>query len=426
MIKRILVGCGVVGLLVLLAFILLAWESAIPEEAPPATADFSAAEVEQGRVLAGIGNCQSCHTVDPARPYAGGLAMPTPFGTLYSTNISPDPEAGIGRWSEAAFIRGMQEGVARDGSHLYPVFPYTHYSLVNDADLRALYAFIMTREPISGVSPDNELAFPFNLRMLQAGWKLLFFDDERWQPDADRSAQWNRGAYLAEGLGHCSSCHTPRNKLGAEIASQAYDGALVKNWYAPALNASNQTPVGWTQQELYAYLRNGGSPYHGVAIGSMADVVHQGLAAASDDDIEALAVYFSDKNGSPTDQQAADSAQKAISQTQARVAADLSHGEKLFAAACSSCHFNVAEQPNVLRPELSLNSAVTAQDPVNLIRVTLAGVSNEAGLAGALMPGFADALSDQDIASLLRFLRSTHTAEPAWENLEQRVQNQRQ
>lgn len=423
--KRFLFGSIGLVILVIAALMALAWEPALPEQSPSPVEQFSQADIERGRVLAGIGNCGSCHTTDPERPYAGGRAMPTPFGTLYTTNISPDPATGIGLWSEDAFIRSMREGVARDGSHLYPAFPYTHYTRASREDLQALYAYFMTRKPIQAPEPDNQLKFPFNLRFLQAGWKLLFFDAGQWQPNTGRSDQWNRGAYLAEGLGHCSACHTPRNVLGAELESRAYRGALVEDWYAPALTQDAEVPVSWTQREIYSYLRRGGSVFHGVALGSMSEVVHRGLKAASDNDIQALAVYFSQINNASGNEQAADMASQTIREAQSRSQAALNRGEALYTAACAACHYNDPARPNLMRPELSLNSAVSAPDPVNLIRATLDGVSQEKGIPGVMMPGFGQALSTEDMAALFNFLRTNYSDQPAWNNLERRIESLR-
>jgi len=423
--KRFLFGSIGLVILVIAALMALAWEPALPEQSPSSSEQFSQADIERGRVLAGVGNCGSCHTTDPERPYAGGRAMPTPFGTLYTTNISPDPATGIGLWSEDAFIRSMREGVARDGSHLYPAFPYTHYTRVSREDLQALYAYFMTRKPIQAPEPNNQLKFPFNLRFLQAGWKLLFFDAGQWQPNTGRSDQWNRGVYLAEGLGHCSACHTPRNVLGAELESRAYRGALVEDWYAPALTQDAEVPVSWTQREIYSYLRRGGSVFHGVALGSMSEVVHRGLKQASDNDIQALAVYFSQINNASGNEQAADMASQTIREAQSRSQATLSRGEALYTAACAACHYNDPDRPNLMRPELSLNSAVSASDPVNLIRATLNGVSQEEGLPGVLMPGFGQALSTEDMAALFNFLRTNYSDQPAWNNLERRIESLR-
>lgn len=419
MLKRIVFGLVAAVALAGVMLVVLGWRSALPQTEGAAAATFAAADVARGEVLAGIGNCAACHTVDPAAPYGGGRAIATPFGTLYGSNITSHPEDGIGRWSLEAFLRAMREGVSRDGTHLYPAFPYTHFTRVTDEDLYALYAYFMSVEPVAGKTPDNTLEFPFNVRPLQVGWKMLFFDDVPWQPEAHRSDAWNRGAYLAEGLGHCSACHSPRNAFGAELHGEAYAGAVVDDWYAPALTEANESPMAWSENELYEYLRQGGSALHGVAVGSMAEVVHGGLGRAPDQDIRALASYFAEVAGAPA--AAAGGADAAIARAQSVVRQDAGRGAALFSAACEGCHYNDPSQPNALRPDLALNSSVTAPDPVNLIRVTLHGVSQDEGMPGVIMPGFADALSDADIATLASFLRASHSAEAPWENLTERV-----
>lgn len=429
--KRLAIVIAALLVLLLMAMLILAWESSIAQQAVPAENAFSSELIDQGEVIAGLGNCQSCHTVDPERPYSGGRAFPTPFGTLYATNITPHPESGIGRWSEAAFIRAMREGVARDGSHLFPAFPYTHFTRISDQDLQALYAYTMSLEPVDAQAPENDLAFPFNIRLLQAGWKLLFFEPGIKPPERNKSDDWNRGEYLAEGLAHCSACHTPRNTFGAENRAQDYEGAMVNNWYAPALSAGNSPPVAWTENDLYIYLREGTSTYHGVALGSMAEVVHQGLDVVGDSDIRALATYFSDITGAlPQDQTVAQAsrrigdAQRRSMQVRRDARGLLNHGEQLFSNGCAACHYNSVDDPNSLRPELSLNSALSADNPVNLIRATLRGVSNESGIQGVLMPGFSS-WSNADLAALFAFLRTTQADRPPWEDLEQRIERQR-
>jgi len=377
------------------------------------------AGIERGRQLAGIGNCAACHTIDAERPYSGGRPIDTPCGTIYSSNITPDAEMGIGSWTQQDFDRSMRQGISADGSHLYPAFPYTHYTLVRDDDLAAIYAYLMSREASNYEPPANTLRFPFRLRSLQAGWKLMFFDDRRWQPQADKSDLWNRGAYLAEGLGHCGACHTPRNAFGAERADDAYNGARIGGWYAPALNAEHDTPLAWSEDAVFAYLRQGGSKLHGVALGSMSEVVHQGLGEASDEDLRALAVYFSDL--SRVDAEAQPTAAGIIAASQQKSAGATGHGEQLYLAACASCHFNPPDNPSARRPELSLNSSVTGPDPINLIRATLEGVTLEEGIPGINMPGFDAAFSDADLVDLLTYLRSTSSAAQAWPELPKTV-----
>src|SRR6267154_3258451 len=245
----------------------ITWRPAIAAIDPPAPQTFDTALVKRGRDLAAIGNCNDCHTVRGGKSFAGGLPVPTPFGTIFSSNITPDAETGIGRWPEAAFRRAMRSGVNRDGQHLYPTFPYDHFTNVADEDDHALYAYLMTREPVHAPARENQLPFPLDQRFVIAGWKLLFLRRGTYQPDTTKSAEWNRGAYLAEGLSHCGACHTPRNLLGAERSSQAYAGAEIDGWIAPPLTDANPAPSPWSQADLFSYLRSGSSTMHGTAAG---------------------------------------------------------------------------------------------------------------------------------------------------------------
>ena len=247
---RVLLGLAAVVVLGGGAFLALAWRSAIDPVEPPDRASFDPARVTKGAELAAVGDCGRCHTVEGGAAYAGGYPLATPFGTIYATNITPDPETGIGRWSEAAFRRAMREGVDREGRHLYPAFPYDHFAQASDEDLTAVYAFLMTRDPVRATAPPDQLAFPYNVRPLLAGWNLLFLDKAPFRPDPGRDAAWNRGAYLAESLGHCGACHTPRNKLGAEEKDRPYAGGEAEGWSAPALDASSPAPVRWTEADL--------------------------------------------------------------------------------------------------------------------------------------------------------------------------------
>jgi mono/diheme cytochrome c family protein len=234
----------------------VAWRPAIAAIEPPAPQSFDAALVRRGRDLAAIGNCNDCHTVRGGKVFAGGLPVPTPFGTIFSSNITPDAETGIGRWPEAAFRRAMRSGVDRDGQHLYPTFPYDHFTNVSDEDDQALYAYLMTRQPVHAPARENQLSFPLDQRFVVAGWKLLFLRRGTYQPDSARSAEWNRGAYLVEGLAHCGACHTPRNLLGAERASAQFAGGDVDNWQAYAING--QSPSGLASRSRCSARADGG------------------------------------------------------------------------------------------------------------------------------------------------------------------------
>src|SRR5580692_1076614 len=275
------------------------WRPAIETVEPPAPQSFEPALVKRGRDLAAIGNCSDCHTAPGGKTFAGGVSVPTPFGTIYSSNITPDPETGIGRWPEAAFRRAMRSGVDRAGQHLYPTFPYDHFTNVNDEDDRALYAFLMTRPAVRAPTPANDLAFPFNQRFAVAGWKLLFLKAGTYKADAAQSAEWNRGAYLVEGLAHCGACHTPRNALGAERTSATFSGGDVDNWHAYAINSRSPSPVPWDTEALFSYLRRGWHPDHGVARGPMAEVVSN-LSSVPESDVHAIAAYMASVFGPPT------------------------------------------------------------------------------------------------------------------------------
>jgi mono/diheme cytochrome c family protein len=420
LLKRVLIGLIVIVAIGIAGFAALAWRSSIAPVPPPLAVAFAPELVARGEALAGAGDCATCHTPKGGKLNAGGYPMPTPFGTIYSTNITPDPETGIGTWSEAAFRRAMHDGVRRDGAHLFPAFPYDHFTRMSDEDVTALYAYAMTRDPVRAPNQGNTLPFPLNVRALQAGWKLLFFHPGRFEPRPDRGPEWNRGAYLAEGISHCGACHTSRNALGAE-RRQAYDGAAVESWFAPPLTRANPSPAPWSEEELFAYLRAGLSQLHGTAAGPMSPVVH-GLGKLAEGDIRGLAVYFAE-----VDQASARLAELAPA-VETALAADAretgTHTDptvRLYTAACASCHYNGGSRINPLRPDLGLNSAVSLADPTNLIRVILYGIDAAEGAPGVVMPAFAPAFSDSDVARIAVYLRATRTSQAPWPNVEKTV-----
>jgi mono/diheme cytochrome c family protein len=417
--KRALIVIAVVVVLGVGAFAALAWRPAIAEVEGPAAMSFLADDVERGRVLAGAGNCASCHGAD----LAGGRGIASDFGVIYATNISPDLDTGVGRWSLEAFDRAMRSGVRRDGAHLLPAFPYTHFAKLTDEDVNALYAYVMSQPAVARDVPETELEGIYNWRALQGGWKLLYFKGGAFRPNPDKSEAWNRGAYLAEGLGHCSACHSPRNSLGAErTGADAYAGAVVDNWYAPAINAAPDASLPWTTGELHAFLRVGASALHGSASGTMSEVVHDGLALLPDSDIEALAAYFADLGGAPAEIAAADIAAAMMRASDVELDADQAHGQVVFVNYCVSCHLNREGAPSATRPELALNSAVVGPDPSTFIRIVLDGVSEADGHPDEDMPGFRHILSARDIADVAAYARAVYASDGEdWGDIEGRV-----
>ncbi len=414
------------------AYALFVYEPPIGPIPPPQRESFDPALVAHGAQLASIGSCGVCHTSPSGRDFAGGLPLPTPFGTIYSTNITPDPETGIGNWSLAAFERALRRGVRRDGAYLYPVFPYDHFTLVSDDDAKALYAFLMTREPVRATAPANDLRFPLNHRIIMYGWNLLFFKPGRYRPDPAHDDAYNRGAYLAEGLGHCGACHTPRNSFGAERADEKYSGGEAEGWSAYAINASSPAPVPWTAATLLQYLGHGFNADHGVARGPMLPVANN-LGVAPDKDLQALATYIAAQIGTPAGptaqvakQVAAQNARgKSVAAASADSQADVSQeangggdpGALIYATTCSGCHQGPRAAP-FGGIDFALSSNISGPSARNLINVVLNGLPAAESQRSPIMPGFAAAMDDAQVTSLARYLRAHFTGKPPWTDIE--------
>ena len=404
----------------------LPWRAIAPIARPDASV-YSAATIARGQQLAALGDCAVCHTAANGILNAGGRPLQTPFGTIYATNITPDVETGIGAWSYPAFERAMREGIHRDGRHLYPAFPYPHFARTTDADMQALYAYLMAQPAVRAEPPSNALAFPFNLRPLIAGWNALFHKPAVFQADPTKSEAWNRGAYLVEGLGHCSACHSPRNALGAEKANAYLAGGFAEGWEAPALTSLSQAPIPWSEGELYAYLRTGESRLHGVAAGPMAPVVKE-LTALPDSDIRAMAVYLASFNETSMDraaQQALAASLEAATGTRTSAASGV--GARLYQGACAVCH-EVGGAPLFgSRPSLALNSNLHSAAPDNLIQLILHGIAKPAATDLGYMPAFKDSLTDSQVAELAAYLRRQFAPDkPAWTGIQAAVGRIRQ
>lgn len=408
---------------------LMGWRPAIAPVNFSAPA-YSAETIERGRQLAALGDCVVCHTAEGGVPNAGGRAMDTPFGSIVTTNLTPDAETGLGSWSFTAFQRAMREGISRDGRHLYPAFPYTAFAKASDDDLQAIYAYLQSLPAVpagaredgaSAKMPATDLRFPFNQRPLLAGWNAIYHDPAPYTPVPTQSVEWNRGAYLVNGLGHCSACHTPRNALGAEQGGAAFlSGAMIDGWEAPALTALTKSPVPWDADALYAYLRHGHSPRHGIAGGPMADVVQQ-MQALPDSDVRAMASYLASFNPIPAPTPEARQAQAwAVVQTAAASQGNLlGPAQRMFDAACASCHHD-GDGPTLLgvNTPLALNSQLSSARPDNLIRTILDGVREPATKDIGYMPAFRDSLSDAQIAELAGYMRARFAPGSApWQNL---------
>jgi mono/diheme cytochrome c family protein len=385
--------------------------------------------IEQGRYLATAGDCISCHSRPDGKPFSGGLPLNTDFGTLYSPNITPDAETGIGRWTEEQLARALREGVDDEGNHLYPVFPYTSYTKVSDADVQAIYAFLKSLPPVRYRPPQNEMKFPFGIRRLTSVWKGLYFTAGRFVPNRARSAQWNRGAYLVEGLGHCGECHTPRNSLGGARTDLALTGGtyldqvkdsveeqaivpetdVVRPWAAVNLTSSPSGLRAWSVEDIQAYLKTGHNKHAG-AFGPMAEVVGNSTRHLTDEDLRAIAVYLK-----ALPEQAQNSG-KPISASQ------VVSGEIVYTSRCGDCHLPTGlgmapgpdADPTKVSPPLAGNAVIQAPDPSTLINVILYGVHQDPEHPGSWprMPGFQNAIGfeDEQIAALCNYLRS------AWGN----------
>jgi len=386
----------------------------------------SAVQIEKGRQLAVAADCMACHTVPRnGKPFAGGYAIDSPLGTIYATNITPSKTAGIGEYSEAEFARALRQGVRRDGARLYPAMPYVSYTQLSDEDTAALYAYFM--HGVAAVDEEaadrTQLPFPFNLRLSMAVWNLLFLDDKRFEPDAARSAEWNRGAYLANALGHCGACHTPRNALMAEQGGKAFSGGMVGPWHAPNITSDPVSGIGdWSEQELVQYLRTGRVEGKGQAAGGMAEAVENSLQHLAEPDLKAIAVYLKgtapirdaqDKDGDRP-AHAWGGASSPLATLRGAEPFDnrqsLTRGDRLYSGYCASCHqADGGGSAKQAYPSLFHNTATGSSNPANLVAAILFGVDREAGGQHVLMPRFdqlsyVDPLTDEQIAAISNYV----------------------
>jgi mono/diheme cytochrome c family protein len=418
--RRVIVAAVVAVALMLLAGFAWTWRPAIAPIAAAERPSVDEPTFRHGAELAAIGNCSDCHVGDSGKPYAGGRPIPTPFGKIFASNITPDAETGIGNWPEEAFHRAMHEGVDREGRQLYPAFPYDHFTKATSDDVHALYAFLINQPPVHNAIPLNQLAFPFNFRPIVAGWKALFFRETPLLQDESKSTAWNRGRYLVEGLGHCGSCHTPRNILGAEKRNNRYAGGDADGWEAPPLNSISFAAKKWTVDQLTEYLSTGWHQLHGAAAGPMADVTYN-LAEVSTQDVRAIAEYIAGLSA-----QSEGASIPAAPRNGIQVADASAEIVAIYTGACANCHNDRNDVGPSKAISLSLSSAVREPGPANTVRVILHGIKPQPGSAGAYMPAFDSMLTDQEIASLAKYVRARYANQPQWTDVRQEVSKARQ
>ena len=354
--------------------------------------------VPRGRYLATAGDCAACHTAPGGKPFAGGLAIATPFGTLISANITPDRGAGIGAWSDDDFVRSMQQGIAPDGSHLYPAMPYPFFTRVTRADLIAIRAYLATLDPVGDIVVTNRLPFPYRLRSSMLVWNKLNFSAGEFRADPNHSDEWNRGAYLVNGLGHCGACHTPKNLLGGDKSGRSLAGGTLGDWYAPPLNSDPRTGLGgWSIADIVTYLKTGWGGGQ-AASGTMALVVADSTSQLTDTDLHAIAVYLKD-NVAPT----------RSAEAQDKNSPAMRAGRALYVASCAACHTDTGIGVAGIAPTLANSAIVQAATPTTLLDVVLNGaqaVATDAAPTAPAMPAFGWQLSDDQIAQLLTYIRN--------------------
>jgi len=381
------------------------------EDPLPAQAEAFAATpqlVERGRYLALAGNCAGCHTTRGGQPYAGGLPIETPFGTIYSSNLTPDDKAGIGGWSSAHFWRAMHHGRSKDGRLLYPAFPYPNFTQVTREDSDAIYAYLRSVPPAAEPNKAHRLRFPYDTQAALAVWRVLSFKPEPFVANAGKPAEWNRGAYLVNGLGHCIACHGSRNSLGATETKLGLSGGLiaVENWYAPSLNDPHEAGVAdWPAADVVALLKSGVAP-RGSVMGPMADVVFRSTQYLSEADLTAMASYLKDLPDAPKPEADAVIAKAPIR----RDAGTMTRGAKIYDQRCAYCHGDQGQGAAGAYPPLAGNRAVNMARPTNLIQVIAHGgflPSTPGNPRPYGMPPFGQTLDAAEVAAVLTSVRGS-------------------
>lgn len=412
--RYVLRGLGVVVIVILALAAIFAWNLTHISRLPPDPANPvgardlltaaipdgtpDAEQVRRGQYLVRVGDCLSCHIAAGGQPFAGGLGLNTPFGVIYSANITPDRNSGIGAWTTDEFYRAMHDGVGVRNEHLYPAFPYPWFTRVSRQDSDAIFAFLKTLPAVDNTPPPNRLPFPINLRATVGGWNLLFLHKSPLAPDPAQSAEWNRGAEIVNGLGHCGACHTPKNMFGAEKSRVAFNGAMLNAYVAPDLTENQRTGIGvWSVDEVAEYLRNGRNA-HGDAGGPMADVITYSTSLLSDEDRHAIAVYLKSLPA------------RSASTASSPDAASMKRGAQIYTDACSSCHLGEGKGQPGYFPPLAKDAVAQQPDPSGIVHLVLGGSRSgptPPRPSALTMPSFAWKLDDQEIADVATYVRNS-------------------
>jgi mono/diheme cytochrome c family protein len=370
----------------------------------------SAAPVARGEYLARAADCLVCHTAKDGTPFAGGRAFVLPFGTLYSTNITPDAETGIGRYSDRDFLNTLHRGRGPDGRRLYPAMPFASYTYMSDADALAIKAYLSTLTPVSAPTPANTLGFPFNQRALMSVWSALFNPDRRYEPNTNQTADWNRGAYIVEAMGHCGECHTPRNLFFALDNRRKFAGTVVSGWRAYNITPDTASGIGaWSDADIFNYLANGHAQRHGTASGPMGEVVDESMRYLKPSDVRAMVTYLRSVDRASTGDLPAPKLTPVPPSHAQGVADNLDpHGKLIYAGACAGCHGWTGISP--VAPLASLTGTRAVNDPtaINVAQVIIHGAERDNSDPTANMPAFGEAYSDAEVASVANYVTARY------------------
>jgi len=383
--------------------------SGVPAELANATA------AQRGEYLTRAADCVACHTTQDGQSFVGGRPFVLPFGTMYSTNITPDKKTGIGDYTDAEFLRALRQGIGRDGKRLYPAMPFASYTYMTDADALAIKAYLFSLQPVESAPPANTLSFPYNQRWLMGLWATFFNPDKRFAPNTERSAEWNRGAYLAEAMGHCGECHTPRNAAFALDNRKKFAGAKQAGWVAYNISSDKQSGIGeWSPAEIAKYISTGHAAGRGTADGPMGEAVEFSLKYLTPSDVNALAAYVASVPPTASKDQPVVKNAAAPADHNMGVAASIDpRGKEVYEGACASCHGWSGNSPILSYADLTGSRAVNDPSATNVVQIVVAGTSRTNVHGDLYMPDFGNAYSDTEIAAVANYVTARFGAQPS-------------